>query len=609
MRGLAAIALGTLALVAGASAAVSPEGRITVGVSAAGATAPPQPQVAFKQFPGDGTAIVLLDQYGGNAVELTQGKPTASLSGAFSWAPDGSRLAYAGGAFLNSDIYTLGAGGQDLTRLTFDAGGSRVYDDDPAWSPDGTRIAYRKTSRVRLASGLYRLDDEIWIMDADGKNQHALTHDAGQKYSPRWSPDSARILYGRLSSAGKYAVYIVNAVSGNVAFVGRGDYGGTWSPDGTHFAVQNAHGIDVINADGTGRRTVVRDAGAPSWSPDGTRIAFTRGRSFQQDRYSSLVLSSVYVVGADGRGVRRLTGPLPGEKGSTRDGTPIDASRGAVWWPDGSRLFFTQQDQAHVMNADGSCEQLFGPQNLYLGEPAWRPGAPPSLAPIQCVALGVGATALQSEVGLRGTARFRIVIANDGNETASNVVLTLKLEFGRGQIRLVNPSCHRASPGVECDLAPVTPGRFVELLAAVTHPSPPVIHLQATVRASRPNSAIVTAAGLAQVGVPANCDIVGTPGHDTIVGTPRRDRICALAGADVIHAGAGDDAIQAGAGADTVVPGAGRDVVFGGEGPDRILVRDGERDVVDCGLKRDIVIADRIDRVARNCERVLYSSP
>jgi Tol biopolymer transport system component len=538
-----------------------------VGVSAAGA-APSEPQVAFKQFPGSRTAIVLLDQTGGNLVDLTKGRPEPSLSGEFSWAPDGSRLAYAGGRFLFTEIYALSADGRDLTRLTFDAGNGRVFDDDAAWSPDGTRIAYRKTVRVPVASGLFRLDDEIWVMDTDGKHQHPLTHDAGHKYSPRWSPDSKRILYARLSPAGKFAVYVVDALSGKVALVGRGDSIGSWSPDGTRIAVHSARGIDVMNADGTERVTIVRDAGDPSWSPDGSRIAFMRGRSFQENRYYATVLSSVYVVGADGSGLRRLTGPLPGEKGSTRDGTPIDGSRSAVWWPDGSRLFFTRSDQAYVMNRTGTCEQPFGPKNLYLGEPAWRPGAAPTRELIQCIALGVNTAPFESQVGVRGPARVRITISNDGNETASDVVLTLRLAAGRGQIRLEDPACHPAPPGVECDLAPLARGHFVDLVASVTRPSPPAVHLQANVRAIRPNGAVATATSLAGVGVRADCDLVGTAGHDTIVGTPRPDRICAL------------------------------------PGPDRILVRGGGRDTVDCGSGKDTVVADRLDRVAPNCERV-----
>jgi hypothetical protein len=35
-----------------------------------------------------------------------------------------------------------------------------------------------------------------------------------------------------------------------------------------------------------------------------------------------------------------------------------------------------------------------------------------------------------------------------------------------------------------------------------------------------------------------------------------------------------------------------------------IIVRDGERDVVQCGSERDTVLADRKDVVARDCERV-----
>ena len=40
-------------------------------------------------------------------------------------------------------------------------------------------------------------------------------------------------------------------------------------------------------------------------------------------------------------------------------------------------------------------------------------------------------------------------------------------------------------------------------------------------------------------------------------------------------------------------------------GNDTIFLRDGERDVVHCGKGRDHVQADRIDRVFRDCERVL----
>jgi Ca2+-binding RTX toxin-like protein len=55
-----------------------------------------------------------------------------------------------------------------------------------------------------------------------------------------------------------------------------------------------------------------------------------------------------------------------------------------------------------------------------------------------------------------------------------------------------------------------------------------------------------------------------------------------------------------------VIAGPGRDTVDGGGGGDTIRVRDGERDVVDCGTEQDTVIADGTD-VLRHCERVRRS--
>ena len=52
-----------------------------------------------------------------------------------------------------------------------------------------------------------------------------------------------------------------------------------------------------------------------------------------------------------------------------------------------------------------------------------------------------------------------------------------------------------------------------------------------------------------------------------------------------------------------MIAGTGRDVVDGGGGGDTIRVRDGERDIVDCGTETDVVVADRKD-VLRGCERV-----
>jgi hypothetical protein len=47
-----------------------------------------------------------------------------------------------------------------------------------------------------------------------------------------------------------------------------------------------------------------------------------------------------------------------------------------------------------------------------------------------------------------------------------------------------------------------------------------------------------------------------------------------------------------------------KDKLYGGPGNDTILTADGTKDTVDCGSGRDIVTADKADKVGRTCEVV-----
>jgi len=67
---------------------------------------------------------------------------------------------------------------------------------------------------------------------------------------------------------------------------------------------------------------------------------------------------------------------------------------------------------------------------------------------------------------------------------------------------------------------------------------------------------------------PQLCTRIGTAGRDVLSGTRGRDVLCGLAGADLFR------------------------------------TRDGSADTIRCGSGKDVVVADRRDRVARDCERV-----
>jgi dipeptidyl aminopeptidase/acylaminoacyl peptidase len=108
----------------------------------------------------------------------------------------------------------------------------------PRWSPDGTRIAY-VVAKAEASGSVY--DSDVWLIDADGKNDRRLTFASGADFRPRWSPEGTRIAF--LSDrGGRNAIYVIDARGGEARLL-------------------------------TPEPTPVREF---EWSPDGQQIAFTR---------------------------------------------------------------------------------------------------------------------------------------------------------------------------------------------------------------------------------------------------------------------------------------------------------------------------------------------
>jgi Ca2+-binding RTX toxin-like protein len=109
-------------------------------------------------------------------------------------------------------------------------------------------------------------------------------------------------------------------------------------------------------------------------------------------------------------------------------------------------------------------------------------------------------------------------------------------------------------------------------------------------------------------------DVSGGAGDDLLAGAGSRDALRGGGGDDGLNSGAGSDRVRgdagndqlaAGSGNDSISGGSGTDRAYGGSGRDRIDLTDGARDRVSCGAGRDTVRADRRDRVAGDCERVI----
>ena len=70
----------------------------------------------------------------------------------------------------------------------------------PSFSPDGKRI-------------LFVLNDELHLMDIDGKNRTKLTNDRSQKKNPSFSPDGKRIIFCAKPKEKEdryYEIYLLN---------------------------------------------------------------------------------------------------------------------------------------------------------------------------------------------------------------------------------------------------------------------------------------------------------------------------------------------------------------------------------------------------------------
>ena len=99
----------------------------------------------------------------------------------------------------------------------------------------------------------------------------------------------------------------------------------------------------------------------------------------------------------------------------------------------------------------------------------------------------------------------------------------------------------------------------------------------------------------APVAGPSGKTVNGTSGRNTLRGTPQADTLRGFGGDDRLFGGAGNDRLDGG---------SGRDLLDAGSGNDVVAARDKSVDTIRCGAGRDVVVADRKDRVAKGCETV-----
>jgi Tol biopolymer transport system component len=202
------------------------------------------------------------------------------------------------------ELYVANADGSGERRLLPD---SRALDYDPSFSPDGQWLIF---TSERDAEGSGQAD--IWRIHPDGTGLERLTTDTSMEDAGALSPDGRKLAY--VSTKG-------GARTANI-----------WVLD------LSTHRAKNLTGDGKSAPPLTMNGNfRPSWSPDGQWIAFTSDRGEKWSGAESGAgaghwqPTSLYIMRADGSGLRRLT--------ST---TPADTVGSPKWSPDGKKIVVYQ---------------------------------------------------------------------------------------------------------------------------------------------------------------------------------------------------------------------------------------------------------------------------
>jgi TolB protein len=211
---------------------------------------------------------------------------------------------------------------------------------------------------------------EIYVMDADGSRQRAVTANRSINNFPNWSPDGNSIVFTSYRHRNQPNLFVTTRGLSSPQRLLRGldpdlsQYRGVFDPAGKRLAVVMSNGgpSEIYSVDPNDRRIqrITKNRAvdvSPSWSPNGERMAYV------SDRTGS---PQVYVMDSDGGNMRRLT----------YNGTYNTAP---AWSPDGKWIAYETRVQGQfdiwLIDPEGSVNVPLITHPRSDEAPAWAPNS------------------------------------------------------------------------------------------------------------------------------------------------------------------------------------------------------------------------------------------
>jgi TolB protein len=152
------------------------------------------------------------------------------------------------------------------------------------------------------------------------------------------------------------------------------------SPDGTRIAFSSSRegnfSLYLVGVDGGGLRRLTYSPssdGEPAWSPDGSKMVFVRGRDGTGGGYASLSTCAAEIYVVEVPGIESGVGGGGGEVSLTRGQGGTDPA----WSPDGTRIAFSSfrdgNYELYTMDPSGGGVERLTYTASAEAEPAWSP--------------------------------------------------------------------------------------------------------------------------------------------------------------------------------------------------------------------------------------------